>query len=360
MADESSERIYTGLVGLFGLLCLGAVAAASPFPAQDGLSFVAATELALAGETGGYPSPDMGLTEPFLERYCEGIDDCEGMAVPFVSPPPMLLMMAPLVLTGVPILLLRLLGALSFGVGAWLLYGVLREHEPVRRAYPLGLILMLPLALRPIENGQNSPWLFLTLAVGLAGPSVARAVLVALVGLAKVTPWAMSALFLSERDWRGFGVFGAILVAGVAGSLWVPEGFPIFFERLTAFSQSAMEHPENVSPRASFGIAWFAVALFSGLFVLRDRGPEDRWALAWLLWLVAIPLVWTHYLWVAFGAVWWLVGRRVRTEPQALGIAAWCVAGSWMGPYTAGWLVVTWFGTLAALLRLDAPEPTGR
>jgi len=363
-SSASSTRLYAGLVPTFGGLCLVAAAASSPFPAQDGLAFAAAAELALAGQTGGYPTPDLALTQPFLEHYCTGLPDCESMAVPFLSPPPMLLLLALLALTGAPILFLRLLGALSLGVGAWLLYGALRNHAPLLRTFPLGLLLLLPAAIRPIENGQNSTWLFLTLAVGLSGPSVARAVLVAVVGLAKLTPWGMAALLLWERDARGMGVFVVVLAAGFAFSTVLPEGFAVYFDRMASISPSLMAHPENVSPRVWLGDLWVVGAVLSGLHRMRRLDKADRWALAWLLWLVAVPLAWTHYLWVGFGAVWWLVGRRLRTERAALGLATWCLVGSMMGPYTAAWLVTTWLGTLVLLSRrplaIDIVRPSDR
>lgn len=365
MSEDSSGRIYGGLVWVFAALCLGLVGLSAPHPAQDGLSFSVAAQLALEGVAGSYPIGEAGLqfSQAYTDAYCPGIEDCDAVIVPFLSPPPMLLLVMPLVLTGTPIVFLRTLGALSLGLGSWFLYLRLREHPALVRAFPVSLLLCIPLAQLPIENGQNSPWLFLTFAVGTAAPGPA-AVLLAACALAKLSPAVVAAAFARERG--PLATFVGVVALGVgAAFVLLPDsaGFSTWLDLVPELGELAASHPENVSVHRLLGRAapvWVLAVLASAGAHFPRLDPPDRWALLWLAWLVAIPLVWTHYLWVGFGALWWLVGRRLSSETAAFGLAAWCVAGSFFGTWTAIWLVLSWLGTVSWLSRVDAPGPTAR
>lgn len=399
MPDAS---LYRSLAYVAAALCLGIalVAGLTGAVAQDALSYVAAADLAAQGQWDAvYPSMDdvPRMDGAFTRRYCElaktGPDLCKEFAVPFLSPPPKLLLTRWLSTLGSPLALLafQVLSALAVATGMILLWHQVRSLQPVlARPLAVGLLLLLPLAQVGIEKGQTSTWLFTALVLGLVGSGSRRTswgmqgglgVLVALCAISKLTPVLLVPVLLV----CGHGRAGLVAIGGIAGlttlaHVWYPVALWSDFLTFNAeFRHWVPEYVNNTSPEAAWyratelilgEAAWveaFSVVKLVGLGLLalaglvRLRGAR-LWAFAWLVWLVASPLNWAHYNFVLVGATAYLLAPAVRTELQGWLLVAWLLGavvvslllGSPLGPLVGGpWLLATVVLVAGVVLRRE-------
>ena len=318
--------------------------------AQDAVPFVAAGELSRSHPADVYgASGDLfTLEERFAAQSCAVSPpgtDCENENVAFVSPPPALPLAVVLSVLGSAWgpLALRIVVSLSLvggcvAVGRRLLVSG-RASEPV---LAIVLVLLTPMFAITVALGQNSPLLFLSAALGVAGTTGSRrraGAVGALWGLTvafKLTPVVMGAVLVAQRRWRvlwaGLGSLVVLTVGAVA--FGGPEMWPWFAESVGALSGEAGKNPYNGSLEAFLHVVvpgadgtTVAIALVWGLRIvaigivlaafLRIGDEDCQWSFAWLASFLLIPLVWWHYLWVAYAAVGIAMATTGRRVPLA-------------------------------------------
>jgi len=359
--SESVDPLYRLIAGFFGVACLAIVGinAAMRVAAQDAAVFVAGGRMLAAGDLDIYPKMEGApVTSPTYDaQYCALVSSseaaCESFLVPFVSPPPMLIPSA--VVGALPgmsgVYVLCLLGALTLGIGGFALWRWVVDNAPVC-ARPLAgvLILLVPFAQNPLENGQNAPWLFAAAvagAIALAGTETwAMAVvlggLLAACTVAKASPILLVGVLLWARYWRSVGVFAAVVGAlGAASLLWIPgQLWADHAAFLPEFSTWVLGFKHNTSIDAAVALGsdavgvsagWIyyftrikAVAVLAvvGALMYRRVAPVDVWLVAWAGWLVMNPINWWHYNWLIVAALFGVIGVRLKSERHAFVLAA--------------------------------------
>ena len=304
--------------------------------AQDAVPFVAAGELARTDPEHVYtPTGDLfTLPEEFARVSCDvspAGTDCTEENVAFVSPPPAIPIA---VLTSV---LGSTLGPLvmRLGVSACLVAGVLSlrrrliaRHPDVDGVLAVTLLLLTPMFMVPQALGQNSPLLFLSAALGLAVADRSRpaaigvGVLWALTVAFKLSPIVLVVVLVVRRRWTALAAGVATLAVLTLAAL--PFGgvemWRAFVESSTELQGNWPVNPYNGSLEAfvhalvpgTTGTATFDVVVWTVRIVLaaamawvalRIDDEDSQWAFAWLGSFLLVPVVWWHYLWVAFAAV---------------------------------------------------------
>ncbi|MCX7621501.1 MAG: DUF2029 domain-containing protein [Acidimicrobiales bacterium] len=298
--------------------------------AQDALPFVVAGDLAERDPASVYSVPERSIfdvNENFRARLCnELVPDeptCHRLAVPFVSTPlvlPLARLAAALGADGGS-LLLRLLAAVSLAGGMELLWR--KRAASWSGAQPVMFLLafmITPYAVFTLAFGQTSPWMFAAACAGLGGRDRRFTVLAAGLWVANIAargfPALLVALPVRLRHWRPVGyaaVWGAAVVAVAA--LTIPgETIQPFIASSRTLANHSYGNPYNVSfanllhtfipslgPGALVGagiVGAFAIAVGSWLGPVARLDADAQWATAWLVLLVAVPLVWWHYGWL--------------------------------------------------------------
>ncbi len=347
-AGPGAGRARVLLVALFVLLYL-------PFVYHHGWGYVRHYSVDFpsfyyaaqtAFELGRSPYPADDLPEPMASQ-----------ALPYLYPPPTLVLLAPLAWLPFPLARVGLLGLSHVCLLAmiWLTATRLAGLEPERRPAAMGLVLVLGLMFHPIavtlEHGQIN--LVLALALLLfwlterAGRSVMAGALLAvaialktypvlllpllvLVGRARVAGWTVAALACLS------GV-AALVVPGEAWGHWLAEVVPTggygrvplgLFSPAAEWNQSlngifsrwfmeaGEEAPRGVGRALTYGVATvLMLATAWGAWRARRRtaGLDLTLAAGLPLTYLLAPLSWEHhlaYLWP--GLVWMLLGREGR------------------------------------------------
>lgn len=326
--------------------------------AQDAVPFVAAGEIARSGGVVYTSSGDLFTLEPeFAEASCDAspaATDCANENVAFVSPPAALPVA---VLTSVAgatggVLLLRVAAAVALAAGVLEVRRRLVAHDRSVDGWFLWFVLLLtPTFMVPLALGQTSPLMFLSAAIGLSavGRSGRAASMVGVLwGVTvaiKLTPAVLVLVLLARRRWHTLAVGVATVVALALMGLPFggPQAWADFVDASRALEAGYAANPYNgslealghaLAPGASTGTAFdvavwgVRLAAFAGLLVVGRRVADEdaQWGFAWLGSLVLVPLVWWHYLWVAFAAAAAAMvvttRRSVLVDPRLLLVAA--------------------------------------
>jgi hypothetical protein len=336
------------IVVLLGILLLAPVLLWNQF-AQDAVPFVVAGELARTAPGEVYTtSGDVFVPTPrFAARSCELSPpgtDCPNQVVAFVSPPSSIPLAVVVSWAGARAgpFLLRLVTAGSIVAGLWVLRRRLLDHDPAAEGpFLLSVLLLVPMIMVPLALGQTSTLMFLSAAIGLrvADRSPRHAVLVGLLWGAtvaiKLSPLFLLPVLLFRRRWlvAGSGLALAALAGLASLAITGTELVDGFTDSLGRLEDVAGDNPYSGSVEAA--VHWIAPDLASGtasavvwgvrallLIVLVVVGrrivDEDlQWAWAWTACLLFVPMVWWHYVWVAFAALVLLAVNRPRAERPA-------------------------------------------
>jgi hypothetical protein len=298
--------------------------------AQDAIPLVVAGELAHEHPDIIYVRPGGGLfdTQPeFFAASCKYYDnpaDCESYVVAFVSPPPALPLVVPLSKLGDnAFLLVRELAAVALVAAMVVLWRRLTPLAPTSAwSLAISAALLTPLMTAPIGLGQSSPLLFLAAALPLTAMSrpgwraVAFGALMALVGALKAFPYALLAIPVVKRRWRGVAWAAGFLAVLAAVALFIAplDLWRTFVSRSGGLEKESSHNPYNSSLEAALGqigihatvIVWLVrVALAAPIVAVarRVRDTDVWWACSWAVMLVLFPQVWGHYSFVMLAAM---------------------------------------------------------
>ncbi len=204
-------------------------------------------------------------------------------------------------------------------------------------------LLLTPLAWKTVALGQTSPWLLLTVVLGVSARDVRRRG-VSLAGWLgavafKSTPAALAGVLIWRRRFASLLVAVASIAVLFALS-WTMVPLDVWSGYLTMtrrLAQTAGGIPHNSSVAALVAAIWGADAARTyatevqfvsfGLFgafcvaTMRRVGDDVVWALAAAGLLLVTPLVWSHYLWVLVGACAVAIAARRGNLDRVL----WCV-----------------------------------
>jgi hypothetical protein len=319
--------------------------------AQDALPYVVAGDLVHDDASLVYASKggDLFDLEPaFARRSCELAPpgtDCSNLTVAFVSTPlsvPFALAVSKLGATGAS-LLMRLLAALSLVGGMWVLWNRLAHRTRTAANCLVATVLLLtPFTMVVLSLGQTSPILFVSAALGVRRTGRwLRAALVAGLWAAaiafKAFPAGLIVVLLWQRRWRLIicsVAWGAALVAltlaATPVSLWsdfvsnsrdlsAEAGANPYNGSIGAFVHNVAE-PLSASTVGSALVLVVSIGLVVALLVWSATHLEDdaQWAYGYLLFLLLVPFVWWHYLWLAVAAVGIVLAARSRLDDRAL------------------------------------------
>ena len=321
-----------GLWVLFPFLQVGALA-------EDAIPFLAATRVQDA--TGIYTDDETKVPPPLRDAGCTIAPpgtDCAQYILPFFSPPQVLPVIAVVDLAGDTggVLVLRLLGVLSFAGGTWLLWTrTTRRCPEAETPLLLTAVLLTPFVYTSATFGQSSPLLFLSACLGLRAtdrhPGAVGAALVWVGTVAfKLFPLPLLAVAVLRRRWRFVAWSSGLLVLlTVLAVPLAPDGsYGEFLSSTRALTANRVASPFNVSIDAFIhlfdrswrgdGAAFLAVEVLrvagiAGLcwWKLRDADEDLQWAYAWMVLLALHPQVWWHYFPLIVPATALaLIGRR--------------------------------------------------
>ena len=319
--------------------------------AQDALPYVVAGDLLHDDPTLVYASQGGDLFEldpAFAARSCELAPpgtDCSNLTVAFVSTPlavPFALLVSKLGATTAS-LVMRLLAAMALSGGMWVLWNRLAHRTPAAARYLVATALLLtPFTMVVLSLGQTSPVLFVSAALGVrrTGRWLRVALTAGLWAAAiafKAFPAGLVVVLLWQRRWRMIicsMLWGAVLVvlalASGPVSLWgdfvsnsgdlsAEAGANPYNGSIGALVHNIAE-PLSASAIGSALVLLLSVALVVGLLVWSATHLEDdaQWSYAYLLFLLLVPFVWWHYLWLALAAVGLVLAARTRLDDRAL------------------------------------------
>lgn len=194
-------------------------------------------------------------------------------------------------------------------------------------------VFLTPLAYKTVAIGQTSPLLLLSVSIGLVASPRPRSIAAALSWVAgvafKTSPVVVGAVLLVRRRWRDVVAAGVALGVLVLGSLVIAPAslWSNYLNSSRGLSDAAGSIAHNASIvtliPGSFGSSiaqLIAVACAAAFCVLtmRHKSDDSLWALAHVAWLLIAPLIWSHYLWVGFGAVCVLLAARHDATDQQL------------------------------------------
>jgi hypothetical protein len=286
-------------------------------PAQDGLVFVVAGDLAWQGHTLSWPGMDDYAT--FADAY-NRIPQQDPLT-PFISLPQAL--PVAMGMSGCSLSALRLLS----GLGCLAVYVIAAsrcaDRDSVRGVDVLA-ILFFPLVIYTMRLGQITPILALSAALGagrLCGILLAFAVAF------KAWPLVILGAFLVRRAWTtlawSFGTLGLLTLLSL---YLVPlHRWPEILESIS--SGAPFDSAYNLSP-TEWGPVGLAISLTLGAAIgwLFWRGQRlDRIGTVWAGLAMLVPLVWTHYLLVPVAV--FLVQVAPDLGRQLSGrILMWCYA----------------------------------
>ena len=305
--------------------------------AQDALPTVVAGDLVVGDPGSVYSaSGDLYELEPrFASRSC-GLAPagtrCDEVLVGFVATPLVLPAARLLALVGPEAgsALLRVVGAASLAGGMLLLWRRLADRSDAAPGHLLlTAVLLTPFVTVPVGLGQTSPLLFLLAVAGVGATDVSSRRRWATAGLwaatiaLKLFPAALVVVAGAQRRWRLVGASAAWVAALVALTLLTvpPEVLGDFVDATRALGTSGVNdrNPYSGSLDAVLsrivapdggttpaGLLWgLRLAVVAALVwaTSRLRDPDTQWAFASLGLLLVVPLVWSHYLWVAVAAV---------------------------------------------------------
>lgn len=311
------------------------------------------------------------LKPRFKQEACQVGDlhghDCDVLAVAFISTP--LALPFAWILRNLSAatagLIMRLAASAMLAGGMWLIYARLQSRSRHARGLLLATaILLTPMATIPIGLGQTSPILFLSACLGISSAKKRWPVGSALAWVGAVIfkgfPGALVALLVWRRRWRFITVaVGALAVILLVTTLLVPLSIVGDFLRTSRELANvgpnvAQQSSVNALIRLIIGSSTAAqgaalggsVALAIAVCWFGLRGVDDdvRWVVGYLAVFIISPVVWWHYLWVAFAAIAVALAaqRRLTTWMVALlpAFALLTLPSSWPtnasnGPYPA-------------------------
>ncbi|MGQ0617098.1 MAG: glycosyltransferase family 87 protein [Acidimicrobiia bacterium] len=316
--------------------------------APDAAAFSAAGRLTASGQAGDvYVDRHGDFAPAFAGTVCR--DGCR-ILTPYVSPP---LVLPVLAVAGGPSLDaaaigFRAGGTLCLVAAMVLLWRRLAPSSPARAlALAVAAVALTPLAYQTIAFGQTTPAVMLGGAVSLSNARRAwvGAGLGALVGLlTAVKVFPLTQLVVAWRRQRrpvAAGGLATLATLTAVATVQLPSSIVGAFVDGSAGANhlfantSASSALVGVSDRVLGGQwpAWvFRAAVLVSLVVARKRLrglPDDViWAVAPFVALAFFPVLWAHYLLVAFLALavcvehrllhWrWLVGAALATVPAA-------------------------------------------
>ncbi len=265
----------------------------------------------------------------------------------------------------------RVLSALGLIAAMWLLWRrIAGRSRDAAASLVIAAVLLTPLALKTVSIGQVSPLLFVSVALGmeLRRPARRAGAVAAWVGAVafKTSPVVIAAVLVWRRRLRALvGAAVALALLFALSLAFVPLGvWTRYLAMNRELARFAGAIPHNSSLASFVGLVTgrgfaeaHALGIQLGVIVvavvfcaatMRHADDDVAWALGHLGWLLAIPLVWSHYLWVVFGASVVVVAAR-RTSIDRL---------VWLLPVIA--LLISapvTFGAENTFLRFALPLP---
>ena len=304
-----------------------AASSTTRFAVLGGLALVSAGVLWFV--VGGAPLIDLQVYRFGVEAWMEGRDPygpmpatSVGAALPYLYPPPSLLVFVPL--TVVPLVVSKVLTtALTVAALIATIYVVIARCWPRATTADVtgatALVLPVALLLEPVREtltfGQINMWLVALVAVDCLAkhPRWPRGVLVGLAFALKLTPAAFVLFFLIRRDFR------AAVVTIVSGAVFVGLGFLFAWKESVAYWLSGAGPTAGVSgspfgtnqtivaalrrlviPEIAQNVLWVAlVGVVVGVAVLLMFRLDSPSALVvnGVLALLIAPTAWSHH-WV--------------------------------------------------------------
>jgi hypothetical protein len=305
--------------------------------AQDAIPFIVAGELAVQRPDAVYsptghpfdPSPD------FARRSCEMVPhgtDCDGVIVSYLSPPIALPLARALAAAGSTwgVVVMRLGSAAALVGGMLVLWRRLSVFGArAEKLLVISAALLTPFALVPIRLGQNSTLMFLSACLGVsaavgprrrAGAALAAAIFSAAV-LFKLFPIALVPVLVWRRKWMilAFSILMLGLAMAVTAWMFPLSLFADFVDSSTGLVGTGdiptngavltigrgiilpSEMSKSLGTMASAVL--FLCAVIWYVLATRDVTDDLRWAAAWVAVIAPLPMLWWHYLWVAFAGV---------------------------------------------------------
>jgi hypothetical protein len=218
----------------------------------------------------------------------------------------------------------------------WKRLAPLSPRAPTYLAVTAALLTLY--AVDPVALGQNTPFLFLAVCLGLEGTDrwsrawpVAATWVVTIVF--KLLPVLVAPVLLLHRRWKviacSLAVFGGL--TALAAVLSGPDIFTRYLEIASSVSAERTSNDVNgsfdvlldrVAPALSSLDGWsvaavvFRVALLAGLIwlLLRMKDGDTQWGFAFLMVLALSPLVLWGCHWACIGAVGVALASRPRPD----------------------------------------------
>lgn len=237
----------------------------------------------------------------------------------------------------------------------WQLLAGRARHAPA--AIVGTAVVLTPLALKTVALGQTSPWLFLSVCLGIGSVDRARrgTSTVSWLGAVvfKSTPAALAAVLAWRRQ---FAVLARAIVALVALALLSLAFAPLdswsrYLTMSRHLSHVAGGIPHNFSIAALTSSIWgpgfasrhatevqlvgLGAAVAFCVTTMRRVSDDVAWALAAVALLLVAPLVWSHYLWAVIGATAVVTAARRGHVDQVLWVLP-VVAFALSAPVTFG------------------------
>ncbi len=331
--------------------------------AWDTIPLLTAGEIVLDEPDEVYASRRGGpndMTPYFLERWCEASGqhpECRDIAVPYVNTPLVLPIAVGLAAIGrVPTaLLFDLCSALALVGGMAVLWSRLtRRNRRAEMPLALAAVALTPMAMVPVSIGQLSTLMFLSVCLGMSGTTPRRRLADAgawvAASVVKVTPAPLVLLLVARRRWRMLTIAAVTVAVLFVASLFVAP-FDIWFDFVTNTTtlDAIVRSNHEVAGGDNFyagSVAWLASQILPGsqaaglggaavrlgcavaalvicVIGMRATHDDNRWAVGYLALLWIAPLLWSHYLWVVFGAV----AVALSLHPRAARTAPWVLVG---------------------------------
>jgi hypothetical protein len=223
----------------------------------------------------------------------------------------------------------------SMAGGMWVLWSRLTRQESAWAPTLVATaVLLTPFVVIPISLGQNAALMFLSACLGTEqGTRNSRALVIATVLAAtvmfKLSPLLLVAVLVWQGRWKIAGFALAILIAltALTAALLPHSLFSAFWETGLAIREDALANPYNGALDSVLAVWWRPFVESSGgsigllvlrvvlagvafWFVAKRTGRDSQWAYAWVLLMLALPMVWWHYLLISIPALAFAVAER--------------------------------------------------